>query len=75
MFSIGMGFVIITGGIELSVGSIFALLGVVFVDLLVTYACPWPIASRACARSARWQPSSTVWPIKCRIWSARWKNG
>ena len=28
MFSIGMGFVIITGGIELSVGSIFALLGV-----------------------------------------------
>ena len=44
MFSIGMGFVIITGGIELSVGSIFALLGVVFIDLLVTYACPWPIA-------------------------------
>jgi ribose transport system permease protein len=44
MFSIGMGFVIITGGIELSVGSIFALLGVVFVDLLVTYACPWPVA-------------------------------
>ena len=28
MFSIGMAFVIITGGIELSVGSIFALLGV-----------------------------------------------
>jgi len=44
MFSIGMGFVIITGGIELSVGSIFALLGVIFIDLLVTYAWPWPIA-------------------------------
>jgi ribose transport system permease protein len=44
MFSIGMGFVIITGGIELSVGSIFALLGVVFIDLLVTYGWPWPIA-------------------------------
>lgn len=44
MFSIGMAFVIITGGIELSVGSIFALLGVIFIDLLVTYAVPWPLA-------------------------------
>lgn len=44
MFSIGMGFVIITGGIELSVGSIFALLGVVFIDLLVTFGWPWPLA-------------------------------
>jgi ribose transport system permease protein len=44
MFSIGMGFVIITGGIELSVGSIFALLGVIFIDLLVTYEMPWPLA-------------------------------
>ena len=35
VFSIGMAFVIITGGIELSVGSIFALLGVIFIDLLV----------------------------------------
>ena len=45
MFSIGMGFVIITGGIELSVGSIFALLGVIFIDLLVTYEVPWPVAT------------------------------
>src|ERR1700753_471284 len=37
LFSIGEGFVIITGGIELSVGSVFALLGVVFIDLLVTH--------------------------------------
>ena len=37
LFSIGEGFVIITGGIDLSVGSVFALLGVIFVDLLVTY--------------------------------------
>jgi ribose transport system permease protein len=44
MFSIGMGFVIITGGIELSVGSIFALLGVIFIDLLVTHEMAWPIA-------------------------------
>src|SRR5688572_31660005 len=44
MFSIGMGFVIITGGIELSVGSIFALLGVIFIDLLVNFGWPWPLA-------------------------------
>jgi ribose transport system permease protein len=44
MFSIGMAFVIITGGIELSVGSIFALLGVIFIDLLVTYNMDWPLA-------------------------------
>src|SRR3954453_800222 len=45
LFAIGMGFVIITGGIELSVGSIFALLGVIFIDLLVTYEVPWPVAT------------------------------
>src|SRR4030095_10383948 len=44
MFSIGMGFVIITGGIELSVGSVFALLGVIFIDLLVTYEMNWAVA-------------------------------
>ncbi|MFO1060941.1 MAG: ABC transporter permease [Dongiaceae bacterium] len=44
LFSIGEGFVIITGGIDLSVGSVFALLGVVFVDLLVTWELPWPLA-------------------------------
>ena len=35
LFAIGQGFVIITGGIELSVGSVIALLGVLFVDLIV----------------------------------------
>jgi len=44
LFSIGEGFVIITGGIELSVGSVFALLGVVFIDLLVTYNVNWALA-------------------------------
>jgi ribose transport system permease protein len=43
LFAIGQGFVIITGGIELSVGSMIALLGVLFVDLVVTYAVPWPV--------------------------------
>ncbi len=44
IFAIGQAFVIITGGIELSVGSIIALLGVLFVDLMVNYAVPWPLA-------------------------------
>jgi ribose transport system permease protein len=44
IFSIGVGFVIITGGIELSVGSVFALLGVIFIDLLVTYEVNWAVA-------------------------------
>ena len=44
LFSIGEGFVIITGGIDLSIGSEFALFGVVFVDLLVNYHVPWVLA-------------------------------
>ena len=45
LFSIGEGFVIITGGIELSVGSVFAILGVIFIDLLVTYNVNWAVAA------------------------------
>jgi ribose transport system permease protein len=45
LISIGVGLVIITGGIELSVGSMFALLGIVFLDLLVNYEIAWPIAA------------------------------
>ena len=44
IFAIGQGFVIITGGIDLSVGSVIALLGVLFVDLVVNHAVPWPVA-------------------------------
>jgi ribose transport system permease protein len=44
IFAIGQGFVIITGGIELSVGSVIALLGVLFIDLIVNFAMPWPFA-------------------------------
>ena len=43
LFAIGQGFVIITGGIELSVGSVIALLGVLFVDLVVNHGMPWPL--------------------------------
>ena len=45
IFSIGQGFVIITGGIELSVGSIIALLGVIFVDLIANKGVAWPLAA------------------------------
>ncbi len=44
VFSIGQGLVIITGGIDLSVGSMFALLGVIFIDLLANYGVAWPVA-------------------------------
>ena len=44
IFSIGCGIVIITGGIDLSIGSVFALLGVALVVLLRQYHWPWPLA-------------------------------
>lgn len=45
LFSIGEGFVIITGGIDLSIGSVFALLGVVFITLLAGYGLNWVLAT------------------------------
>ena len=44
LFSIGEGFVIITGGIDLSIGSVFALLGVVFISLVTSYGLNWVVA-------------------------------
>ena len=44
IFAIGQAFVIITGGIDLAVGSVIALLGVLFVDLIVNYDVAWPLA-------------------------------
>jgi ribose transport system permease protein len=44
LVAIGQAFVIITGGIELSVGSVIALTGVLFVDLIANHGVPWPIA-------------------------------
>lgn len=44
IFSIGLGIVIITGGIDLSVGSMFALLGVLLSMMLTEWHVPWPIA-------------------------------
>lgn len=43
IMAIGQAVVIMTGGIELSVGSIICLLGVLFVDLLVTYELSPPV--------------------------------
>jgi ribose transport system permease protein len=42
--AIGQAFVIITGGIELSVGSMTALVGVLFVDFIANRGVPWPLA-------------------------------
>jgi ribose transport system permease protein len=42
--AMGMTFVIITGGIELSVGSIIALLGVLFIDLIANVGVHWSLA-------------------------------
>ncbi|NNH33331.1 ABC transporter permease, partial [Rhizobium sp. SEMIA 4085] len=44
LFAIGQGFVIMTGGIDLSVGSMIALLGVIFVDMVGKFGVPWPVA-------------------------------
>ncbi|MBP1861502.1 ABC transporter permease [Rhizobium herbae] len=44
LFAIGQGFVIMTGGIDLSVGSMIALLGVLFVDMVGKFGVPWPVA-------------------------------
>ena len=47
IFSIGLGFVIITGGIDLSVGSVFSLLGVLLAFMLTEWQWPWPLALAA----------------------------
>src|SRR6266480_7180541 len=44
IFSIGMGIVIITGGIDLSVGSVFALLGVIMSIMLSEWHWPGALA-------------------------------
>lgn len=44
LFSIAEAFVIVTAGIELSIGSVIALLGVIFIDLIASHGVPWPIA-------------------------------
>src|SRR5919204_6816242 len=44
IFSIGLGMVIITGGIDLSVGSIFALLGVLLSIMLTEWHLPGALA-------------------------------
>ena len=45
IFSIGLGLVIITGGIDLSVGSMFALCGVLLPMALREWHWPWPAAA------------------------------
>ena len=45
IFSIGLGLVIITGGIDLSVGSMFALTGILLAMALREWQWPWPFAA------------------------------
>ncbi|MGD0089147.1 MAG: ABC transporter permease [Planctomycetota bacterium] len=47
IFSLGLGAVIITGGIELSVGSVFALQGVMLAIMLREWHWPWALAALA----------------------------
>ena len=42
--ALGEAFVIITSGIELSIGSMIALIGVLFVDFIANQGIPWPAA-------------------------------
>jgi ribose transport system permease protein len=44
IIAIAQAFVILTGGIELSVGAIVALLGVLFIDLIANQGVPWGLA-------------------------------
>ncbi|MEO8078379.1 MAG: ABC transporter permease [Acidobacteriota bacterium] len=44
IFSLGLGLVIMTGGIDLSVGSAFALLGVLLSIMLTEWHVAWPLA-------------------------------
>ena len=45
VFSLGLGLVIITGGIDLSVGSMCALTGVILAMALTEWHWPWPVAA------------------------------
>src|SRR5580700_9522370 len=45
IFSIGLGLVIITGGIDLSIGSMVALNGMLLVLALTEWHWPWPVAA------------------------------
>ncbi len=47
IFSLGLGLVIITGGIDLSVGSVFALTGVILSMALTEWHWAWPVAALA----------------------------
>src|ERR1051325_531995 len=52
IFSIGLGLVIITGGIDLSVGSVFALLGVLLSMMLTQWGWPSALAVAAVVGTA-----------------------
>lgn len=44
ILAVGMTFVILTGGIDLSVGAVMALVGTISAGLMVNVGLPWPLA-------------------------------
>src|SRR5438067_10970795 len=70
IFSIGLGLVIITGGIDLSVGSVFALLGVLLSLMLTSWGWPSP-HRRSGSRRRGWAVSRV--PLASAT-SAQWST-
>ncbi len=66
IFSIGVGIVVITGGIDLSVGSMFALLGVLLSMMLTEWHWPAALVVAVIVRSRR-QPGFTSRPAHHEI--------
>ena len=66
IFSLGLGIVIITGGIDLSVGSMFALAGVLLSMFLTEIA--WPFASWESTDGSAWRGSSPHHPSRPSFW-------
>src|ERR1043165_7460867 len=71
ILAIGQAFVIITGGIELSVGSLVALLGTLFIDFIAVRDMPWPMRSACSGYSPSARPSSSSPAVSNCLWD-RW---
>jgi simple sugar transport system permease protein len=54
VLAVGMTFVIITGGIDLSVGSVVALSGVLAASSCPSGGAPWRCWSSCCSSAPRW---------------------
>jgi ribose transport system permease protein len=67
IFGIGAGLVIVTGGIDLSVGSMIALIGMLLIMALTQWHWPWPVAALfvlGVAMSLGWAHGSLITRFK-----------